>query len=123
MFQFTTSCIDFICCNIYKVYTWDCFVMEFEHLLCCEDMARCCFFANQPLLSLFSWFLLSHHKAICHDLWQKNSTGNLQINHWRVNKGCKNVSSFDIWNQSSHNEFNCCLHNFVNKASTMCKVI
>ena len=81
------------------------------------------FFANQPLLSLFSWFLLSHHKAICHDLWQKNSTGNLQINHWHVNKGCKNVSSFDIWNQSSHNEFNCCLHNFVNKASTMCKII
>ena len=33
MFQFTASYIDFICRNLYKVYTRDCFFTEFEHFI------------------------------------------------------------------------------------------
>ena len=53
MFQFTASCIDFICCNMYKVYSRDCFFTEFEHLFCCEYMARCCFLQTSPCCHSF----------------------------------------------------------------------
>ena len=39
--------------------------------------------------------------AICHDLWQKNLTHNLQRNHWHENECYKNVSGF-YTDQDSH---------------------
>ena len=101
MFQFTASCIDFICCNIYKVYTRDCFFTEFEHLFCCEYMARCCFFCKLAFaVTLFTVPPISS-PAICHDLWQKNLTHNPQRNHWHENECYKNVSGF-YTDQHSH---------------------
>ena len=136
-FQFTASCIDFICCNKYKVYTRNCFFTEFEHLFCYEDMARCCFLQTSPCCHYFHgssypitrWFAMTCGKKIPLAIYREVTGMKTKVVKmfpvfiltstaiWKV------VNSFDVWNQSSLNEINCCLHNFVNKTNIMCKII
>ena len=99
MFQFTASCIDFICFNtkftlgiaFYRIWTFVLLWGYGQMLFFCKLAFAVTLFTVPPISS----------PAICHDLWQKNLTHNLQRNHWHENECYKNVSGF-YTDQHSH---------------------